>query len=878
MASSPIIWRLLKPSLAALFCSLLIPVICNAEELSKLPLPVFLFNDSSALNQASNASPPLGKALESQTKKPAHQKLIPAENSPPIKLIETGGAIPQGFQNFSSRKQTQIDVYFGGTLLVSTLVVFDDKTVTFSQPGEIFRRLPLIPESEAIKAALKHPLPSNRDKLCDEAQELQCGELSPPLVGVILDIARSRVDLFINPYYLHPPESHFASFLPSPNRHLSSIHLIHAVVSGGDNSDRHARISSHGTIAYGESRLIDQFSWQESGGLILDDLRMEHDAQKLTWAAGTMDTIGSSSPLMSTRSFLGLRVARTLKLRTDLRQSRGSPINFFLNERSRVDVFKDNKLMASQFYSAGNQLLDTTSLPDGSYEIRVQIRNSKGKRSRNYLFTRSPLLPPENHALHFMESGTFLHRNKADEPHQSPRTTDDDFFHAGSRFRIRHNLGGEVELLALPGFNTTLQAGLNYFRPQLLLQSGLLQGSKGSTGNYFNINLQHNGHSLSLGHRRLKPASFVREHPVLRPVKKTDLTFSTNMLGGSLLARFSRVDSPTLGTGHEQSLTYRRALLRHGQTRLDLTFNYTINSKDQKLLLGLRYTATGSNERQSLTTQWLDAPSADDNDGLQLEGRYTRLHRDGEQLTGQTSLFTRANRKTQVIGLHLKQNYPHGSGFAETQWQRQDQEGNTLYSAGADLALVTEPHGILLGGEQKGQSGLVIALADNSQEPYEVRINNQIVPIAGNSRKRLILLKPYQQYDVNLMSRGSKLVRFDSAVRKVTLYPGNIEHLDWTVSPVFVVVGQAIHPDHSPVSNSRITNVQEFSGTDENGWFQVELSAMETLRLKTVDGSECRIDLPEKHSDEEVVVLDHLLCEPQSLTASAGTFPTDTSQ
>jgi hypothetical protein len=103
----------------------------------------------------------------------------------------------------------------------------------------------------------------------------------------------------------------------------------------------------------------------------------------------------------------------------------------------------------------------------------------------------------------------------------------------------------------------------------------------------------------------------------------------------------------------------------------------------------------------------------------------------------------------------------------------------------------------------------------------------------------------------------------------VTLYPGNVTHLQWDVDPVFVVIGQAIYADGKAVGNTRITNLEEFSGTDENGWFQVELSKMKTLELAPAKGPACKIQLPEQSEYEEVIVFDQLVCDSEIQTTSS---------
>jgi len=149
-----------------------------------------------------------------------------------------------------------------------------------------------------------------------------------------------------------------------------------------------------------------------------------------------------------------------------------------------------------------------------------------------------------------------------------------------------------------------------------------------------------------------------------------------------------------------------------------------------------------------------------------------------------------------------------------------------------------------------------------------VRINNNLQAIASKNRKQPVLLPPYRSYDVTLRSKGDSLVRYDAKPQTVTLYPGNVTHLQWDVNPVFVVIGQAVYADGRAVENTRITNLEEFSGTDENGWFQVELSEMKTLELAPAEGPTCKIKLPEQPDYEEVIALDQLVCTAGIRTTS----------
>ncbi|WP_163471554.1 TcfC E-set like domain-containing protein, partial [Escherichia coli] len=71
--------------------------------------------------------------------------------------------------------------------------------------------------------------------------------------------------------------------------------------------------------------------------------------------------------LVGRRRILGVGVSSQFDTRADRMQLFGSPLVVFLGQRSRVDIYVEGRLVSSQSFEAGNQTLDTNSLPDGSY-------------------------------------------------------------------------------------------------------------------------------------------------------------------------------------------------------------------------------------------------------------------------------------------------------------------------------------------------------------------------------------------------------------------------------------------------------------------------------------------------------------------------------
>ena len=773
-------------------------------------------------------------------------------------------APPKGFEYLTAAQTTEVDIYFGNEMILSTMARFDLTSITFIDPQEIVALLPQIKEPAAITSAISGILNPHTEELCLNKLQHNCGILKPNVAEIIFDANRFRVNLFINPLYLNEQTLQSQIFLPTPENSLSSVNIFTARTSGGNTLEQRSYLSSNNIISYGATRLLSQVRLHSDDGLILETARLEHERGKWTYAAGTMESTSYVSSLATTQGFLGLRAARTLNTRTDLRLSSASNIYIFFNERSYVEIIKDGKVFDSGFYEYGNQQLDTSSLPEGVYNITVRISNNRGEELQTHLFSRASILPPQDHALHFLEAGMLLEKNTLGDINKTPKASNVSFVHAGSRMRITDRFGAEIEALNTSEDTTLAQAGLYYFLPGLFFHGGTLGGNNQTQGRFFDLNFSHRLFSLGLSYRDLDTRQ-VESNSSFQTGTRTTISLGARILGGSLLGRAT--DNTSIKADTEYSLSYRRSLFRRGSTHAYLTLSWNSSQGDDTMSMGLQLSGSNRQHRETLATRWSDSSG---HSTLQTEGSFTRFHQRKGELYGSTTVSALTEKDQQSLGLHIKGDSRYGNGFLKTQHQRysDSDKDHTTYAAGAQAVMITGASAIALGNSKLGRSGIIVDLNGQCEDDFEVRIDNHTRAIVTTNSNKPMLLPPYQSYDVTLESTGNSLIRFDAKPKTVTLYPGNVTHLQWDVDPVYVVTGQAIYADGKPVENTRITNLEEFSGTDENGWFQVELSKMKALELAPTEGPPCEIQLPEQSEYEEVIVLDQLVCDSKIQTTS----------
>ncbi|MGB5346361.1 MAG: hypothetical protein WBN23_09375, partial [Woeseia sp.] len=157
-----------------------------------------------------------------------------AEDARTFGFISASDAPPPGFEDLAGPQTTELDVYYGGQLQLTTMARYELDTIEFLNPAEVAAAIPQITDRMMVTEALTGPLLANADRICRYSGQNECGVLEPPIAGVIFDERRFRLDLFVAPFLLEAQTVHASKFLPAPTADFSSLHMVSMSLSGGD--------------------------------------------------------------------------------------------------------------------------------------------------------------------------------------------------------------------------------------------------------------------------------------------------------------------------------------------------------------------------------------------------------------------------------------------------------------------------------------------------------------------------------------------------------------------------------------------------------------------------------------------------------------------
>jgi hypothetical protein len=414
-----------------------------------------------------------------------------------LPAIEAVG-VPPGFAELALEHELLVDVYFGGRKLGEAMVVVRPGSVRFKEPASIAALVPNLDPAGGLAEALTGELPSNAGLACSGAASTACGMLSPATAGIIFDEDRFRIDLFVNPRLLRVIRPQDSLYLPEPTAPLSLTSSAGLALSGASGTAPVYNVQNQTILGFRNARIRSDSSYASEFGFVMDRLVGEVDRPGLRYSAGLFWAPGLD--LTGPRRIVGLGVATQFDTRTDRDTLRGTPLVVSLPQPARVDILVDGRLLASGSYEAGNNMLDTSTLPDGSYSLLLRIHEATGTvREERRFFAKNVQIAPVGQPVYFAYAGKLANTR----PGRPVSLSDDLFYQFGTARRLTQNVAVDLSVIGARS-KPIVEAGAWLITPVGRLRAAALASSKGDAGALLQIAAPQAGpFNLNLDLRRI---------------------------------------------------------------------------------------------------------------------------------------------------------------------------------------------------------------------------------------------------------------------------------------------------------------------------------------------------------------------------------------
>lgn len=303
--------------------------------------------------------------------------------------------IPPGFESLLLGQDEQVEVNIFGSTLGLYMAQVKPDTLQFLQPELIAEALQqqgkIQPgHADALLAALTLPLARNGHLFCQSGTLAGCGFIESDSVAVIFDENRNAIDLFINPNWLavRSVASRYYQAAQSQNAFIQSQTLNWS----SSRNMHNASFNATSTLGLGEGRYL-AANWQAIAAksasrtetsMQLQDLWLRQDIGKTHYVqAGRLDQRNLANPLGGSFNFSllpmpqfdGVRFGTTQAWLNQAiaRKEDATPVTVVLNRPARIDVYRGEQLLSTQYFSAGLQEVNSDSFPGGSYPLQLRI-------------------------------------------------------------------------------------------------------------------------------------------------------------------------------------------------------------------------------------------------------------------------------------------------------------------------------------------------------------------------------------------------------------------------------------------------------------------------------------------------------------------------
>ncbi|NOR79238.1 MAG: hypothetical protein GQ529_00155 [Methyloprofundus sp.] len=782
-------------------------------------------------------------------------------NLPPKPSFRSTGTPPPGFEDLLAPKTATFTITYQGEQLTTATVTYSINEIIFKNPQAVIKQLPDLIDTTKISQALSQPLSANSALVCLSSRN--CKSLTPDVVGVIADIDQFQIKLFINSKFL-VQKNRTQQFLPSSKSGFSLLQDFGFSYSGVIDKSNNYNLRGNTLLAYNNTRIESLWSISKAQIFFVDTLALVHEHKQYQSSLGMIRTPGSL--LLGEYDLLGAGLTTFLSTRTDLKTVFGSELLLFLPLRSQVDIIKDGRLIASHFYDAGNQVLDTHLLPDGAYNIELNIRDSSGQqRTETRFYSKTSQMPPSDQAFYIAQFGLIEKQHQTGQ--YIAEYSDNWLLRLGTTHRVTDYLGlgmsvfGSNDEWLFKG-NTTLLI------PYLELNAEALVSTEQDYGYALNARLFYQSLSLNINARQLWQGKETNTEHYFDPINESSSQFSLtgNYFSRPFDTRFRAQlrDSDNSDIDWSLSPGITLHIVRNASWNLDFDTDYTQTNLgyEVRAQFKLLYRKQGFNNQSRLGVRSLHSNNTS---GTTEPVASTRLQWDDNhffpgRLT--TSIGAEKEISQDSVGGDIEYRSTQGRAqlAIEQVWNKNNSD--TLYATNLSFGFAANTDGFSVGGYEANRSGVIIRLTGSKVEgDFNVLIDDQARITVSTGKDSLVLLNPYRTYKIRLLPKNVGLVNFDESTRYITLYPGNIDTLDWEINTIYVLFSQITDTKGQVLSHAKVEGAAGFAITDNEGFLQAELkSNTKDLSIKPENKVACKVQLPEINPENGIVVLDKLIC------------------
>lgn len=739
----------------------------------------------------------------------------------------SGLSLPVTLKNVDNKQEDNQAIVLGDVTvtLINDLFVISDVNIEGSQ----------VPYKLCLSQEAMDALQSIKGKSLTKNGQLQVS----PDIQLYMNTLTMNLELLVDEKFFGVEKISRDIILPEPTVHNFSslfqydLNAYQTHVDGVDSNSAYLNFQSQSAIGANHLALEGTISSGDGNEqtVALNKAMYELDANGKRVAAGMLDSwsmqeLGSISTLNSSRIY-GVSYGNTSQTIKVNSSQAINPIVAYFPSAGEARIFRENQLLSIQRVSMGTHELDTSGLPSGMYDVRVdvvvggrvvssrvqhinKISESQqypdglvwqlwGGRTENSSYYSS-IDSQENSGLGSI-FGVSLASNWLDvnwklSLYKNNQTTVEE---GQANWQLSNGLRFDLQNLSSSDASKQWMTRVSYDLPDSIgsVWASRQRGTDGNKLPFYSQSYDSAGVSLNLG-------SWVNNAGSLNISVEDD----------------EKLNSQYVRTDYDQMI-------------------YSGHYGSAQLQVGMVGSDFYSGEKQYYATLNFSLPlSTDFQLGLSQQGNQRELDLQvGKSFEDSLVNYAAASVSTTMVdgqqssrlGAYLDYAGRYGQGAISIDGSN----GSTSVSLANHGVFSLTGNGVAA-GSGAGDAALVIDVPDIKTGDLEAILDDQVYPLS--SGRNLVSVPSYNTYKVSVRNNrdSDNSYEITQGVENYTLYPGNVGEINPSVKQMITVFGHLVDDSGQPLANAKINNHIGITTSDDNGDFAVDVEKLHpVIEVKT---------------------------------------------
>lgn len=776
--------------------------------------------------------------------------------------ITLSDAVPEGFEALMGAQTLLVEVRFNERKVGTTMVSADADTLTFDEPEAVVALLPGINDPDTLSELLRNTYPTNGHLVCYSIDEpAGCGQVEADPVAVIYNTDILLLDLYIEQSLQDVQSADSARYLPPPEGPTSSIFSLDAIASNTSDGLNSIDLAARTLSSYGSGNLFIETDYNSrTEHTRLRTARLTHLFRDHSLNVGSY-TFESGSTL-NNLDILGASFESSLSTRIDLDEAFSSELAIYLPRRAQVQMVVDERIYVSESYAAGNQAINTRSLPSGTYEVEIRIFDPvSGVRTETRLFTKSTSIPPRGETVYGLTFGIPL---KVEDLDVIPKLTDISLGGFNIARRITDHTAWSLSVI---GANTIALAEAQYLflGPRLSLQFSLSAGSQQLKAGAIRVGYVNPNMSFSLGSTWFNANEALLTDETLESIIPNEFSqysasWTRTVNKYSLNARYTQrtVGGTTAAekSTEEVNIVIRHLVYRAGSLRANMRGSFQRDNEGSSFGLGVTFSVDEANTRTDLG---LDVTrSAQDEYNSIVNLSHNLQANINSPLQWETTIRADIEEQTEALGVSGKVGHQRFGLTFNSDWNSIDADESVRNSAVRfSTQLGIDNRGFAMGGTDVGQSGAILQVTGVQQDvKFDYYINGVRAGVGHVGQTRFIGLQPLREYTVKLVPRSALISALTEDTFRFTVYPGAVYRINTEVRIRVLLIATIVDKDGDVVRNGFVNRIPNPVLVDSEGFISAEVSPGELLNVVRKGLPDCTLTVPMTRATDNMLILD----------------------